>query len=118
MKFKQFKSIVDQYPLNLLFNSIHFKEYQYVNPNVCKFLILKFSTAPNYIEVPYGFRYSKKEKHIVVIDKKHRQATTFLSYKHISNPSEKEVHTELTRIIKKLKKVQYNLKLENIKQDF
>ena len=118
MHFELFKSIIDQYPLNLLYDSTAAKEYQYINPDVCRFLIVKFSIMPNYIEVPYGFLYSKKEKLIVPTDKNHKLAYSYLSYKHISFPSEKEVHTELSRIIKNIKQVQYNLKLERIKKDF
>ena len=118
MHFELFKSIIDQYPLNLLYNSRKVKEYQYINPDVCRFLILKFSIMPNFIEVPYGFSYSKKEKLIVPTDKNNKLAYSYLSYKHISNPSEKEVYEELSRIIKNIKQVQYNLKLERIKQDF
>jgi hypothetical protein len=118
MHFEQFKSIIDKYPLNLLYDTRAAKEYQYVNPDICRFLILKFSIRPNFIEVPYGFRYSKKNEQIVPTDKKHKFAYSYLSYKHISFPSEKEVHTELSRIIKNIKQVQYNLKLERIKKDF
>ena len=118
MHFELFKSIIDKYPLNLLYDSHAAKEYQYINPDVCRFLIVKFSIIPNYIEVPYGFSYSKKEKLIVPTDKNHKLAYSYLSYKHISFPSEKEVHTELSRIIKNIKQVQYNLKLERIKKDF
>lgn len=118
MHFELFKSIIDQYPLKILYDSSCAKEYQYVNPDVCRFLILKFSIMPNFIEVPYGFRYSKKEKLIVPTDKNHKLAYSYLSYKHITFPSEKEVHTELSRIIKNIKQVQYNLKLERIKKDF
>ena len=118
MEFEQFKSIIAQYPLNILYDSHFSKEYQYVNPDLCRFLIVKFSANPNFIEVPYGFRYSKKEKHIVPIDRNHKAVSTYLSYKHIKNPSEKVVHKELSRIIKNLKKAQFNLKLEKIQKDF
>lgn len=115
MEFEQFKSIIDQYPLKIIFDYSCAKEYQYINPDVCSFLIVKFS---NFIEVPYGFRYSKKKNHIVPIDRKHKAVSTYLSYKHIPNPTEKVVHKELSRIIKNMKKVQFNLKLENIQKDF
>ena len=118
MEFEQFKSIIDQYPLKIFYDSSCAKEYQYVNPEVCRFLIVKFSKLPNFIEVPYGFRYSKRKKHIVPIDRKHKAVSTYLAYKHITNPSEKVVHKELSRIIKNLKKSQFNLKLENIQKDF
>lgn len=118
MEFEQFKSIIDQYPLKILYNSRTTKEYQYVYPDVCRFLIFKFSVIPNFIEVPYGFRYSKKKQYIVPIDRKHKTVSTYLSYKHISNPSEKVVHKELSRIVKNLKKAQFNLKLEKIQKDF
>ena len=118
MEFEQFKSIIDQYPLKILYDSSCVKEYQYVNSDICRFLIVKFSKLPNYIEVPYGFRYSKRKKHIVPIDRKHKAVSTYLAYKHITNPSEKVVHKELSRIIKNLKKAQFNLKLENIQKDF
>lgn len=118
MEFEQFKSIIDQYPLKILNDSSCTKEYQYINPDVCRFLIVKFSKLPNFIEVPYGFRYSKRKKHIVPIDRKHKAVSTYLAYKHITNPSEKVVHRELSRIIKNLKKAQFNLKLENIQKDF
>ena len=118
MEFEQFKSIIDQYPLKILYDSSCAKEYQYVNSDICRFLIVKFSKLPNFIEVPYGFRYSKRKKHIVPIDRKHKAVSTFLDYKHITNPSEKVVHKELSRIIKNLKKSQFNLKLENIQKDF
>ena len=118
MEFEQFKSIIDQYPLKILYDSSCVKEYQYVNSDICRFLIVKFSKLPNYIAVPYGFRYSKRKKHIVPIDRKHKAVSTYLAYKHITNPSEKVVHKELSRIIKNLKKAQFNLKLENIQKDF
>lgn len=118
MEFEQFKSIIDQYPLKILYDSSCAKEYQYVNSDICRFLIVKFSKLPNYIEVPYGFRYSKRKKHMVPIDRKHKAVSTYLAYKHITNPSEKVVHRELSRIIKNLKKAQFNLKLENIQKDF
>ncbi len=118
MHFEQFKSIIDKYPLNLIYDSTAAKEYQYVNPDICRFLILKFSIMPNFIEVPYGFRYSNKTKHIVPVDKKHKLASTYLSYKHISNPSEKEVYEEISRIVKNLKQIQYNLILDKIEKDF
>lgn len=118
MEFEQFKSIIDQYPLKILYDSSFSKEYQYVNPDLCRFLIVKFSVKPNFIEIPYGFRYSKKEQHIVPIDRKHKAVSTYLHYKHITNPSEKVVHRELSRIIKNLKKTQFNLKLEKIQKDF
>lgn len=118
MEFEQFKSIIDQYPLKILNDSSCAKEYQYVNSDICRFFIVKFSKLPNYIEVPYGFRYSKRKKHIVPIDRKHKAVSTYLAYKHITNPSEKVVHRELSRIIKNLKKAQFNLKLENIQKDF
>src|SRR5574344_2152327 len=110
MEFEQFKSIIDQYPLKILYDSSCAKEYQYVNSDICRFLIVKFSKLPNYIEVSYGFRYSKTKKHIVHIDRKHKAVSTYLAYKHITNPSEKVVHRELSRIIKYLKKAQFNLK--------
>ena len=106
MEFEQFKSIIDQYPLKILYDSSCAKEYQYVNSDICRFLIVKFS---NFIEVPYGFRYSKN---IVPIDRKHKAVSTYLAYKHIPNPTEKVVHKELSRIIKNLKKVQFNIKLQ------
>lgn len=118
MEFEQFKSIIDQYPLKIKYDSSCTKEYQYINPDVCRFLIVKFSKLPNFIEVPYGFRYSKKNQHIVPIDRKHKAVSTYLSYKHINNPSEKVVHRELSRIVKNLKKAQFNLKLEKIQKDF
>lgn len=118
MDFEQFKSIIDKYPLKILYDSTCAKEYQYVNSDICRFLIVKFSVMPNFIEVPYDFRYSKKEHHIVPIDRKHKAVSTYLSYKHIKNPSEKVVHKELSRIIKNLKKAQFNLKLEKIQKDF
>lgn len=118
MNFEQFNSIITQYPLNILYDSSISKEYQYIYPDVCRFLIVKFSIKPNFIEVPYNFRYSKKNKHIVPIDKKHKMATTYFAYKHISNPTEKEVHTEISRLIKKIKQVQNKLKLSNIEKDF
>lgn len=118
MEFEQFKSIIDQYPFKIFYDSSCTKEYQYVNPNICRFLIVKFSKLPNFIEVPYGFRYSKKNQHIVPIDRKHKAVSTYLSYKHINNPSEKVVHRELSRIVKNLKKAQFNLKLEKIQKDF
>ena len=99
MEFEQFKSIIDQYPLKIFYDSSCTKEYQYINPDVCRFLIVKFSKLPNFIEVPYGFRYSKKNQHIVPIDRKHKAVSTYLSYKHINNPSEKVVHRELSRIV-------------------
>lgn len=114
MEFEQFKSIIDQYPFKILYDSSCAKEYQYINPDVCRFLIVKFSKLPNFIEVPYGFRYSN----IVPVDKKHKAVSTYLAYKHIPNPTEKVVHKELSRIIKNLKKVQFNIKLENIQKDF
>ena len=120
MHFELFKSIIDKYPLKILYDSSCAKEYQYINPDVCRFLIVKFSIMPNFIEVlevPYGFCYSKKEKHIVPTDKNHILAYSYLSYKHISFPSEKEVYEEISRIIKNLKQVQYNLKLERIKSN-
>lgn len=118
MEFEQFKSIIDQYPLKILYDYSCAKEYQYINPDVCRFLIVKFSKLPNFIEVPYGFRYSKKKNHIVPVDRKHKAVSTYLSYKHISNPTEKVVHKELSRIIKNIKKVQFNLKLKKIQKDF
>ena len=105
MEFEQFKSIIDQYPLKILYDSFCDKEYQYVNSDICRFLIVKFS---NFIEVLYGFRYSN----IVPIDRKHKAVSNYLSYKHISNPTEKIVHKELSRIIKNMKKAQFNLKLQ------
>lgn len=103
MEFEQFKSIIDKYPFNLLFNSSRTAEYQYVYPDVCNYLIVKFSINPNFIEVPYDFSYNEKEKHIVPIDKNNNVAASYLLYKHISNPSEKDVHNELSRILKELK---------------
>lgn len=118
MEFEQFKSIIDQYPFKIFYDSSCTKEYQYINSDVCRFLIVKFSKLPNFIEVPYGFLYSKKNQHIVPIDRKHKAVSTYLSYKHINNPSEKVVHRELSRIVKNLKKAQFNLKLEKIQKDF
>lgn len=118
MEFKQFKSIIDQYPLKILFYSPESAEYQYVYPDVCSYLIVKFSIKHNYIEVPYDFYYSEKEKYIIPIDKNNKVASSYLLYKHISNPSEQDVHKELSRIIKNLKQAQFNLKIEKIKMDF
>lgn len=118
MEFEQFKSIIDQYPLKLLYDSTCSKEYQYINRNICRFLIVKFSVMPNFIEIPYGFRYNKNENQIIPIDRNHKSVSTYLSYKHINNPSEKIVHKELTRLIKNLKNAQINLKLEKIQKDF
>lgn len=118
MEFEQFKSIIDKYPFKLLFKSSRTAEYQYVYPDVCNYLIVKFSINPNFIEVPYEFRYSEKEKHIVPIDKNNIVASSYHFYKQIVNPSEQVVHNELSRIIKELKRVQFNLKIEKIKMDF
>lgn len=118
MQFEQFKSIINQYPFKLLFNSNRTAEYQYVYPDVCNYLIVRFSINPNFIEVPYEFRYSEKEKHIVPIDKNNTIASSYYFYKQIVNPSEQDVHNELSRIIKELKQTQFNLKIEKIKMDF
>ena len=118
MRLKTFRSIVEKYPLNLLYESAEAEEYQYIHPELCRFLIVKFSKKHNYIEVPYKFAYRKKQNHIVPIDRNNKEAISFFAYKHISNPSEQEVHTELTRIIKQIKQVQYKAKLDKIQKDF
>lgn len=117
MEFEQFKSIIAKYPFKLLFNSSKTAEYQYVYPDVCDYLIVRFSIKSNVIEVPYEFCYSEKEKRIVPIYN-NTIASSYDFYKQIVNPSEQDVHNELSRIIKELKQAQFNLKIEKIKMDF
>ena len=118
MEFEQFKSIIAKYPFKLLFSSRRTAEYKYVYSDVCDYLIVKFSIKPNFIEVPYEFCYSEKEKRIVPIYNNNTIASSYDFYKQIVNPSEQDVHNELSRIIKELKQAQFNLKIEKIKKDF
>ena len=118
MLYKTFKSIIEQYPFKLMYNNKNIKEYQYNNSDLCRFLLVKFSVSPNYIEVPFDFVYSEKENMIVPISKNNIVASSYLSYKHLSKPSIRKVHEELSRLVKQIKETQYKTKLKNIQRDF
>ena len=118
MLYKTFRSIIEQYPFKLMYNNRNTKEYQYNNSDLCRFLLVKFSIYPNFIEVPFGFDYSNIENMIVPISKKNIVASSYLDYKHLSKPSISKVHEELSRLVKQIKETQYKTKLKNIQIDF
>ena len=117
MTINHFKSIISKFPFVMWAGDNFSQEYQYTNTDLCRYLIIKFSVNPNFISVPYSFGYNKKSG-IFTLDKNGKQCFSFLFYKQIKFPTEEQVITELSRMVKQIKNIQYKIKLDSIKQDF